>query len=214
MTGLSCKHSSAGVDQDICLWVWKLWTSSSPTSLLKAESGRAGCSRLCSVAFEYLHGWWLHSIPGQPVPVFSHPHNIKVFYMFEQNFLYFYSCPSYLGTTEKSLVPPSWLSPTPVRYLYQTLEQEKVLVFPKPDLLLWARIHKVYIINCLLDFGSVWALLSLPTFCRVKLLFPFLPPCICLWSFPTGESKCYTAQTKLHKNECCLKLQCSGVWWT
>lgn len=45
----------------------------------------------------------------------------------------------------------------PVRYLYQILEQDKVLVLllkvVNSDLLPWPKIHKVYIVNCLLDFG-------------------------------------------------------------
>ena len=31
------------------------------------------------MAFEYLQGWRLHNLPGQPVPVLSHPHSKKVF---------------------------------------------------------------------------------------------------------------------------------------
>lgn len=139
--------------------------------------------------------------------------------MFEQSFLYFCSCRLYLvlslGTTATSLVLLSYLSPITVKYLYQVLEQDKVLVLPlktvTSDLLPWARIYKEHTVNCDLDFGSEWALLSLPTFGLVNLLFPFLPHFICLWSLPIWESKCYTAQTKLRQNEYCLKLQYSGV---
>lgn len=38
VTDLPYKYSSDGVDQDIFLWIWKLWRSSSPTSFLKAVS--------------------------------------------------------------------------------------------------------------------------------------------------------------------------------
>jgi len=31
------------------------------------------------MAFEYLKGWRLHNLPGQPLPVFDHPHNNEVF---------------------------------------------------------------------------------------------------------------------------------------
>uniref|UniRef100_A0A8C0ES58 receptor protein-tyrosine kinase n=1 Tax=Bubo bubo TaxID=30461 RepID=A0A8C0ES58_BUBBB len=43
-------------------------------------------------AFEYLQGWRLHNLPGQPVPVLGHPHSQKVLpCMFRTHFVYI--CP-------------------------------------------------------------------------------------------------------------------------
>lgn len=110
MSDLSHEHSSVGVDCCICLWVWRLWRSSTSTFTPKAESAGAHCSRLSPVVLECPHGWWLPSIFGQPVPVPRHTHNRKVFCMFDWNFVYFCSCTFYLGLsldiTRKRLLLP------------------------------------------------------------------------------------------------------------
>lgn len=57
MSDLSHEHSSVGVDCCICLWVWRLWRSSTSTFTPKAESAGAHCSRLSPVVLECPHGW-------------------------------------------------------------------------------------------------------------------------------------------------------------
>jgi len=61
------------------------------------------------VAFEHLQGWTLHDLPGQPVPVLSHPQGEKVFPNVQTD-------PPVplvlaLGTPEKSLAPAPWHRP-------------------------------------------------------------------------------------------------------
>jgi len=61
-------------------WCWKaplevIWSN----SLLKQgylEPVAQGCVQ---TAFEYLQGWRLHNLSGQPVPVLGHPDSKKVF---------------------------------------------------------------------------------------------------------------------------------------
>jgi len=77
--------------------------------------------------FEYLQGWRLHHLPGQPVPVLGHSHSEKVFpdvqreppVFLRGNLLCFSLCPLplvlSLGTTEKYLSLSSLHSP--FRYL-------------------------------------------------------------------------------------------------
>jgi len=63
------------------------------------------------LGFENLQGWLLHNFSGQPVPGFDHPQSKKCFLVFGCNFLVFNLCPFppvlSMGTTEKSLHPPS-----------------------------------------------------------------------------------------------------------
>lgn len=60
------------------------------------------------VVFEHLQVWRLHSLPGQSLPVLSHPRRKKCFLMFRRSFLCFTFCPLPLvllqGTTESSLM--------------------------------------------------------------------------------------------------------------
>ena len=50
-----------------------LWRSSGPTPLLKQGHPEQAAQDCVQMAFEYLQGWRLHSLPGQPVPVLGHP---------------------------------------------------------------------------------------------------------------------------------------------
>ena len=56
-----------------------LWRSSGPTPLLKQGHLGQVASDHVQIAFEYLQGWRLHNLSGQPVPVLGHPHSKKVF---------------------------------------------------------------------------------------------------------------------------------------
>jgi len=75
------------------------------------------------MAAEYLQGWRLHNLPGQPVSVLGHLHSKKVFTDETWNLLCFGFCPLTLvlslGTTEKRLAPSS-LHP-PFRYLHTSV---------------------------------------------------------------------------------------------
>lgn len=62
----------AGVKRD-------LWRSPSPTTLLKQGSLEQVAQNHVQIAFEYLQGWKLQNLPGQHVPMLSHPHTEKVF---------------------------------------------------------------------------------------------------------------------------------------
>ena len=55
-----------------------LWKSH-PTLLLKQGHLDQAAQDCVSTAFEYLQGWKLHNLSGQPVSVLSHPHSKKVF---------------------------------------------------------------------------------------------------------------------------------------
>jgi len=46
------------------------------------------------MAFEYLQGWRLHHLPGQPVPVLVHPHSKKVFPALQTEFDVFQFMPT------------------------------------------------------------------------------------------------------------------------
>lgn len=72
---------------------------------------------MCGLSFEYLHEWRPHDLSGQPVPVVSHPHSKRVFFLC----LNATSCISVcaqcpvslvlaLDVTEKSIPPSSFLS--------------------------------------------------------------------------------------------------------
>ena len=50
-----------------------------PTLLLKQGHLKKAAQDHVQIAFEYLQGWRLHNLSGQPVPVLGHPHNKKVF---------------------------------------------------------------------------------------------------------------------------------------
>ena len=56
-----------------------LWRSSAPTTLLKQGHLQLVAQDHVQTAFEYLQGWRIHNLSGQPVPVLSHPHGAKVF---------------------------------------------------------------------------------------------------------------------------------------
>ena len=56
-----------------------LWRSFGPTPLLKQGHVEGVAQDCVQMAFEYLQGWRLHNLSGQPVPVLSHPHSEKVF---------------------------------------------------------------------------------------------------------------------------------------
>jgi len=56
-----------------------IWGLSCPTSLLKKGHLKPVAQDHVQMAFEYLQGWRLHNISGQPVPVLGHPHSEKVF---------------------------------------------------------------------------------------------------------------------------------------
>ena len=65
-----------------------LWRTSGPNLLLKQVA-----QDRVQMAFEYLQGGRLHNLPGQLVPVLSHPHREKVFLDVQGNLLYFGLCP-------------------------------------------------------------------------------------------------------------------------
>ena len=50
-------------------------------SMPPAQAGQpgTGCQGPCPDRSEYLQGWRLHNLPGQPVPVLGHPHSEKAF---------------------------------------------------------------------------------------------------------------------------------------
>jgi len=50
-----------------------------PTPLLKQGHLQPVAQDNVHMAFEYLQGWRLHSVPGQPVPVLGCPHSEAVF---------------------------------------------------------------------------------------------------------------------------------------
>jgi len=85
----------------------ELWRSSSPTPLLKQGHLQPVSQDHDQTAFEYLQGWRLHQLPGQPVPVLGHPHNEKLFPDVRGILLCFRWCQLLLvlllGTTEKRL---------------------------------------------------------------------------------------------------------------
>ena len=56
-----------------------LQRSSGPSPLLKQGHLQPAAQDHVQVAFEYLQGWRIHSLPGQPVPVLGHSYSKKVF---------------------------------------------------------------------------------------------------------------------------------------
>ena len=56
-----------------------LWRSPGPMCLLKQGLLEWVTQDHVQMAFEYLQGWRLHSLIGQPLPVLSHPHSKGVF---------------------------------------------------------------------------------------------------------------------------------------
>ncbi|KAK4826745.1 hypothetical protein QYF61_010998 [Mycteria americana] len=52
-----------------------LWKASDPTPLLKQGHLDLLAQDYVQPPFEYVQGWRLHNLSGQPVPVLSHPHN-------------------------------------------------------------------------------------------------------------------------------------------
>jgi len=57
----------------------ELWRSSGPTSLLNQGCLEPVAQDHVQVAFEYLQGWTLCNLPGEPVPGLSHFHSEKTF---------------------------------------------------------------------------------------------------------------------------------------
>jgi len=55
------------------------WRSSGPISLLHQGHLEPVAQDHVQTAFEYLQGWRLHNLSGQPVPQPRHPHSEKVF---------------------------------------------------------------------------------------------------------------------------------------
>ena len=56
-----------------------LWRPSGAGSRWYSRATRSHLPRTCvQMAFEYLQGWRLRNLSGQPVPVLSHPHSKKV----------------------------------------------------------------------------------------------------------------------------------------
>lgn len=56
-----------------------LWRWSCPITLLRQGHLEPVSQDSVQVALEYLHEWGSCNLPGQPVPVFDHPHSKKVF---------------------------------------------------------------------------------------------------------------------------------------
>jgi len=104
--------------------------------LTQAGPPRAGCQGCVQMAFEYLQGWRLHNLPGQPVPVLGHPLSKKVFPDVQWECPGFQSVPIAfglsLGTTEQSLALSS-LHP-PCRYLCTLMRSPRAFSSPVPSL--------------------------------------------------------------------------------
>ena len=56
-----------------------LWRSCSPKPLLKQGHPEPVAQDRVQTAFEYIQGWRLHNLSGQPVPVLCHPQSEAVF---------------------------------------------------------------------------------------------------------------------------------------
>ena len=56
-----------------------LLSSSSPNALLKQGQLQQVAQDHVQSGFEYLQGWRLHNLSGQPIPVSGHPHGKNVF---------------------------------------------------------------------------------------------------------------------------------------
>ena len=68
-----------------------LWRSLCPTPLLKQGHLDTVAQDHVQMGSEYLQGWRLHNISGQPIPVLCHLHSKKVF---RRHLLCFSVCPS------------------------------------------------------------------------------------------------------------------------
>ena len=107
---------------------------SGPTPLLKQGHLQPVAQDRVWTAFENLQGWRLHKLPGQRVPVLSHPRSEKVFPDVQMECPVFQcapisSGPASLGTPGKSLAPSSAFPP--FRYLYALLEIPLSLLFSR-----------------------------------------------------------------------------------
>ena len=51
--------------------------------LLKQDQLERDSQYRIQLGFEYFHGWRLHNLSGQPVPVINHPPSREVFYCIE-----------------------------------------------------------------------------------------------------------------------------------
>jgi len=79
------KHCLAGLSDPLKHLNWHtetqrmtardLWRSSCPASLLK----QGHLELVVQTVFEYSQTWRLHTLPGQPIPVLSHPRSTKMF---------------------------------------------------------------------------------------------------------------------------------------
>jgi len=85
--------------------------SSSTTLLPKQGHLQQAAEDLVQAGLEYLQSSRLHNLPGQPVPVLSHPQREEVQPHFQMELPVLQFAPIALvlslGTTEKSLAPPS-----------------------------------------------------------------------------------------------------------
>jgi len=70
-----------------------LQRSSSPNPLLEQGHQESVAQDQAQPAFEYLQAESLHSLPGLPVPMLSHPHSKNHFLMFRWSLLCFSLCP-------------------------------------------------------------------------------------------------------------------------
>lgn len=110
-------HQSHFISWNLRKIEWLRLEGTSGSHLIQPPcSSKVTCSQLPSIqtAFEYLQGWRLHNLPGQPMPVLIHSHSEKALPDIQRECL----LPQVLtlGTTGKSLAP-SFLHP-PFRYLY------------------------------------------------------------------------------------------------
>lgn len=154
---------------------------------------------------------------GQPVPVFNHHHNNITFFLnVWTEFPVFLFIPivsfalaghrweesvfTFLTLTHASQVFIS--DPWTRQSLSLAIKSCQFRFAPRP------KIYKVYIVNCLLDFGLCCPCLP---FALLNFHSCFFLPASVGRGLLRGERKCYTTQTKLHEKEYCLKLQYFGV---
>lgn len=72
-----------------------LWRSPGLSPCLEQGPWQQAAQGLAQLSFDYLQGWILHSISGQPVLVCDHPHSEHFFFfflIFKWNFLWFSLC--------------------------------------------------------------------------------------------------------------------------
>lgn len=96
-------------------WGWKrplevIW-SNYPA---QAGSSRASCPGPCPNSFEYLQGWRLHVVYGQPAPLLSHPHSQKVVFWCVHSLLH------KIRTFELLMLPPHHCQKTQHGYIEST----------------------------------------------------------------------------------------------